>query len=74
MLFDNTMHNRDIPALDIINDHVAYVDCLFAIIQDEEVATVEGGFHAAREDDDNGGRRVGVQGEGFPEGECSADD
>jgi hypothetical protein len=47
MLFDHAMDNWDIPAFDIVDDDIAYVDCFFAVIQDEEVASMEGRFHTA---------------------------
>jgi hypothetical protein len=61
MLFYHAMHDGDVAAFDVVNDHVTYVDSLFAIGEDEEVASVEDGFHTPGEDDDDGRGRVGVE-------------
>jgi len=60
MLLYDAMHDGNVTAFDVVNDHVTNVDGLFAIGEDEEVASVEDGLHTAGEDDDDGRGRVGV--------------
>jgi hypothetical protein len=48
MLIDDSMDNGDIPAFDIVDNNIADIDCSLSVGEDEEVAAVEDGFHAAR--------------------------
>ena len=47
---------------------------MIAIPEEEEVATLESGFHGPGQDDDDGGGGVGEDGEGFPHHEGGGED
>jgi len=67
MFSHNPMHNGYILPFDIVDYYLADLSCGISIPEEEEVATLEGRFHAAGEDDNDGGRGVGCYAEGFPE-------
>ena len=68
------MHNWDILPFDIIYHDFTDLGIPPAVPQEQEVAALERRLHAARQHDDNRGRRVGSHGESFPEHEGCAED
>ena len=62
------MNNRNVLALHIIYHNLS--DRCFShkipVPKEEEVASLEGGLHGARKDDDDGRGGVGDDGETFP--------
>lgn len=62
------MNNRNIFALDVIDDHLTD-RCFaekFSVPQDEKIAALECGLHAATEDDNYRGWRVADNRDSFP--------
>ena len=68
------MHNRDILALDIVDDHLPNLRVQPAIPQQKDVAALKGRLHAAREDDDDWRGGVGEEAEALPHHEGGAED
>ena len=68
------MHDRYILPFDIVNHDLTHFGRLVSVPEEQEVSTLEGRFHAARQDDDDWGGGVGEDGEGFPEHEGGAED
>lgn len=70
------MHNGYVLAPDVIDHNLADVRVLYevSVPQEEEVASLEGGFHAAGEDDDDGGGRVAGDREALPHHEGGRED
>ena len=68
------MHNRNVLPAHIVHHHLADLRFRAPVPEKEEIATLESGFHAAGEDDDDG--RGGVCGyrEALPEHEGGAED
>lgn len=63
------MHNRNILPPHIIHNHFPDLRFEAAVPEEKEVAALEGGFHAAGQDYDDGRGGVGEDGEPFPEHE-----
>jgi hypothetical protein len=55
------MDNGDIPALDIVHNHITDIHGLLAVIQNKEISAMESRFHATGKDHDNRSRRVCVK-------------
>lgn len=63
-----SVHDGNILILDVVDNNLAdrgFAEQL-AVPQEEQVASLERRFHASAEDDDDGGWRVGDDGETFP--------
>ena len=64
---EDAVHDRDLAAGNLEHDCLADREGLGAQVEEEDVALVERGLHAAREDDDDGGLGAGVDHEGLPD-------
>lgn len=62
MLAKNTMHNRNWPLLDIVYDNITDLDTLVTVPQEQDISTLECGFHGSRQHHDNWGWGVGDNG------------
>lgn len=62
------MDNGNVLVLDIVDHHLAHARILdeVSVPEHEEIPALEGRLHGARQDDDDGGRRVGDDGEALP--------
>jgi len=68
------MYNGNVLPTHIVHHYFSHL-CLYAPIpQKEQVSTLESGFHAARQHDDDGRGGVGGYGEPFPEHEGGGED
>lgn len=68
------MHDGDILAADIIHDDLADVGAGRAVPEEQQVAALEGGFHAAGQHDDDGRGRAGHDGQALPDHEGAGQD
>ena len=60
------MYNRDVFAFDVVDNDLSNLSFVIAVPEEEEVAALEGRFHRAGKDHDDGGGRVGDDREGLP--------
>lgn len=60
---DYAMHDWNVFPSHVVYHHLADLRFHASVPQEEEIAPLEGGFHAAGEDDDDGGGGVGEDGE-----------
>lgn len=70
------MHDGYVLAPDVVYHDLADIRVLYEVPvpQEEEVPALEGGLHAAGEDDDDGRGRVGGDGEALPHHEGGRED
>lgn len=73
MCFNYSVYYRDVSVIGVEDDNVTGIDGTSGLIEEEDVPSVEGWFHAATEDDYYGGFAVGVEDEGFPDDEGGRD-
>ena len=68
------MHNRNILSLHVIHHNLPNLRIQSPIPQEQQIPPLESGLHGPGEYDDDGRRRVGDDGETFPEHEGSGED
>lgn len=68
------MHNRNVLPAHVVHHDFSHLRLGAAVPQEEQVSALESGFHAAREDDDDGRGGVCGYGEAFPQHEGGAED
>ena len=71
---DNSMHDGDILAPDIIHHHLSYFGIQAAVPEEQQVSTLESRFHTSGEDDYDGRSGVGCDTQAFPEHKGCAED
>ena len=67
------MHDRNVLALDVIYHHLPDLGVQPSIPKEQDVSPLERWFHGAGEDDNDGRRRVGEDGESLPHHERRAE-
>eukprot|EP00240_Pyramimonas_obovata_P009574 CAMPEP_0118922590 /NCGR_PEP_ID=MMETSP1169-20130426/1468_1 /TAXON_ID=36882 /ORGANISM="Pyramimonas obovata, Strain CCMP722" /LENGTH=83 /DNA_ID=CAMNT_0006863489 /DNA_START=479 /DNA_END=730 /DNA_ORIENTATION=- len=74
MHLDDSVYNRNVASFYVEHHYLSDADRIVSEIEEQDVATIEGGFHAAAEDHHHRRFAPSDQHQGSPDDQCGGHD